>query len=313
MARPVNMQNREFWEAQQRNSWRYRLYYERLMELAISMFEWKNLPDSVDERFLELALYSDGHAVFFKDEELDQYLGLRAMIEGPMSVYNVPTRRRAYAANGYNNSLDETNSVIVYNNMVRTNTLPVVENYARRLWDIDCAIDTNAKAQKTPILVLADEKSRLTMKNLYMQYDGNMPFIYGYPDQFNANTLKAINTQAPYVADKLQALKTSLWNEVLTALGITNVSYQKKERMITDEVVRAQGGTIASRYSRLNARRQAADQINKMFGLNIEVNFRADFREADDDMMLKDETSGVNNVQITHGAEDAERERGGDE
>ena len=305
MARPFNQENREFWEAKNKNAWRYREYYERLMELAISMFEWKGLPESVDERFLELALYSDGHAIFFEDEEMG-YLGLRAMIGGPMSVYNVPTRRTAYASNGYHNELDEKNSVIVYNNMLRTNTLPLVEVYARRLWDLDCAIDVNAKAQKTPVLVIGNDTERLTLKQLYMQYDGNMPFIFGYKDQVDPSQLKVLKTDAPYVADKLQALKTALWNEVLTALGITNVSYQKKERMITDEVVRAQGGTIASRYSRLNARRQAAEMINKMFGLNIEVNFRADFREADDNIILKDDTTGVNNIKIQHGAEDAE-------
>lgn len=306
MARGLNQQNSEFWQALEGNTWKFRIYFERLMELAISMFEWKNLPDSVDPRFLELALFGDGSAVFFKDEELGDYLALRVMLGGPMSVYNIPTRRRAYASNGYGCDLTEKNSVIIWNNMVHTNTYPLVRNYAKRLWDLDCTVDVNAKAQKTPVLVLADDKSRLTLKNLYMQYEGNMPFIYGYPDQVNPKSLMAINTGAPYVADKIQALKTSLWNEVLTALGITNVSYQKKERMITDEVVRAQGGTIASRYPRLNARREAAEQINKMFGLNIEVDFRPDFREADDDVMLKDDTSGVNNVQMTHGAEDAQ-------
>jgi hypothetical protein len=306
LARIPNQQNREFWEAYENNSWKYRIYHERLMELAVSMFEWKGLPDTIDPRFLEIALFGDGSAVFFRDEELGDFLALRVMLGGPMTVYNIPTRRRAFASNGYNYDLDEKNSVIIWNNMVRTNTYPIVRNYAKRLWDLDCSIDVNAKAQKTPVLVLADDKSRLTMKQLYMQYDGNMPFIYGYPDQINPNSLKAISTQAPFVADKLQALKTGLWNEVLTALGITNVSYQKKERMITDEVVRAQGGTIASRYSRLNARREAADEINKMFHLNVSVDFRADFREADDDIMLKDDTSGINNVQMTHGAEDAE-------
>lgn len=307
-----NRDNKEFWEALDDNNWAYRLYFERLMELGISMFEWKNLPKSVDPRFLELVLFGDGAAVFFKDEGLVTeeepdagYLALRVMFGAPLTVYNIPTYRRAYASNSYQMQLNEKNSVIIWNNMLHTNTYPIVRKYAKRLWDLDCSIDVNAKAQKTPVLVLADNESRMTMKNLYMQYDGNMPFIYGYPDQVNPNSLKALNTQAPYVADKLQALKTSLWNEVLTALGITNVSYQKKERMITDEVVRAQGGTIASRYSRLNARREAAAQINDMFGLNIEVDFRADFREADDDMMLKDDTTGVNNVQITHGAEDA--------
>lgn len=302
--RPKRRNNREFWEAKVNNGIQFKIYYERLMELAISMFEWKNLPETVDERFLELVLYSDGNAVFFKDETVG-YLALRCAIGGPMSVYNVPTYRRAYAVNGYQNQLSEKNSVLIYNNMVRTNTLPLVEMYARRLWDLDRTIDVNCKAQKTPVLVVGTETERLTLKNLYMDYEGNEPFIFGYKDQVNPNSLKVLTTGAPYVADKLQALKTAIWNEGLTALGITNVSYQKKERMITDEVVRSQGGTLASRYSRLNARRQAAEQINNMFGLNIEVNFRPDFREADDDIMLSDETSGVNNVQISHSAEDA--------
>lgn len=298
MARPLNQENKEFWEAKNRNAWRYKEYYERLMELAISMFEWKNLPKEIDERFLELALYSDGHAVFFKDNELNQYLALRAMLGGPMSVYNIPTRRTAYASNGYNNVLDEKNSVIIYNNMLRTNTLPIVETYARRLWDLDCAIDVNAKAQKTPILIIGDDTQRLTLRNLYMQYDGNMPFIFGYKDQVDNKSVQVLKTDAPYVADKLQALKTALWNEILTALGITNVAYQKKERMIKDEVFRSQGGTIASRYSRLNARRYAAEQINEMFGLNISVDFRADFREYDREDMYEDDTSEEETVSI---------------
>ena len=54
--------------------------------------------------------------------------------------------------------------------------------------------------------------------------------------------------------------------------------------------MRSQGGTIASRYSRLNARRQACEQINKMFDLNIDVEYRQDFREADDEIMFAGDT-----------------------
>ena len=58
---------------------------------------------------------------------------------------------------------------------------------------------------------------------------------------------------------------------------ISNVNIVKKERLITDEVIRNQGGTVASRYSRLNSRKQACEQINKMFGLNIDVEYRGSF------------------------------------
>lgn len=283
--------NREFWEAATKNSWQFRIYYERLMELAISMFEWKNLPDSVDERFLELVLFAEGKAVFFKDDVMG-YLGLRVAANGPFDVYHVPIKRRAYAINGAMWELDQSDSVIIYNNLVRTNTKPLVEMYASRIWDLERTIDINAKAQKTPVLVTGTEHQALTLKNLYLKYEGNEPFIYGEDDKVQPNTLKVLSTGAPFVGNDLQKLKTGIWNECLTALGISNVSVQKKERLVTDEVLRAMGGTIASRYSRLNARRQACEKINKMFGLNMEVDFREDYREIDDENVLSGDTGG---------------------
>ena len=104
--------------------------------------------------------------------------------------------------------------------------------------------------------------------------------------ELNPKGLTVLKTDAPYVADKIYQLKTQIWNEALTYLGISNTNVTKKERMISDEVIRNQGGTIASRYSRLQARREAVDKINKMFGLEIEVNYREDYREADDEVMI---------------------------
>jgi hypothetical protein len=95
-----------------------------------------------------------------------------------------------------------------------------------------------------------------------------------------------LQTNAPYVADKLYQLKTQIWNEALTYLGISNLNVQKKERLVSDEVIRSMGGVIASRYSRLQARREACDAINRMFGLDISCDFRDDFREADDETMF---------------------------
>jgi hypothetical protein len=139
-------------------------------------------------------------------------------------------------------------------------------------------------------LIQCEENQRLTLKNVYQKYDGNEPVIFG-DKNLNPNALKVLQTGAPYVADKLYQLKTEIWNEALTYLGISNVNYQKKERMISDEVMRAQGGIVASRYSRLESRRQAVEEINKMFGLNIEVNYREDYREIDDEIVLRGDTS----------------------
>lgn len=267
----------QFWESAYMNNRTYLQYYNRLTELAISMFEWQNLPKTVDQRFLEMCLFGDGMCVFFQDEVLG-YLSLQCMIGGKLNVYRIPMERKAFATNGYQRNLDETNSVIIFNNYLHTNSLLDVEMFSKRLYNLDRAIDVNANAQKTPVLIQCDESQRLVMKNLYKQYDGNEPFIFGSKG-LDASGLKVLQTGAPYVADKLYELKTQIWNEALTYLGISNINVVKKERMITDEVTRNQGGTVASRYSRLESRRQACKQINEMFNLNIWVDYREDFQD----------------------------------
>lgn len=269
------------------NNLTYRQYLNRLTELAISMFEWKNLPDTVDARYLELHLFETGCMVYFKDEVIGD-LCLDCIVNGKLDVYGNPLLRRAYSGyNNYQKLLKYNNSVIIWNNYLHSNSILDVEMFARRLYNIDRIIDINANAQKTPVLVLGNEKQRLTLLNLYKEYDGNAPFIFG-DKNLDINALKALSTNAPYVCDKLYQLKTQIWNEALTYLGISNINIQKKERLITDEVTRNQGGTIASRYSRLETRRQAVEKINEMFGTNIEVNYREDFQQVDDNNQPED-------------------------
>lgn len=269
------------------NNLTYRQYLNRLTELAISMFEWKNLPKTVDERYLELHLFETGCMVYFKDEVIGD-LCLDCIVNGRLDVYGNPLLRRAYSGyNNYQKLLKYNNSVIIWNNYLHSNSILDVEMFARRLYNIDRIIDINANAQKTPVLVLGNEKQRLTLLNLYKEYDGNAPFIFG-DKNLDINALKALSTNAPYVCDKLYQLKTQIWNEALTYLGISNINIQKKERLITDEVTRNQGGTIASRYSRLETRRQAVEKINEMFGTNIEVNYREDFQQVGDDNQPED-------------------------
>lgn len=265
-----------------------RSYYEnkdRLTELAVSMFEWKNLPKTVNARYIEMCLFEKGKIVAFNDEVVG-FLMLPVTIRGNFDVYGEPILRRAYSSyNNYLKDLDNTNSVICYNNYMRKPSYQTVELYAQRLYEYDCAIDINAKAQKTPILLLCPEEQRLVLENLYKEYEGNSPVIKGEKG-LDRDSITAIVTGAPFVADNLYQLKMQIWNECLTALGISNINIQKKERLITDEVTRNQGGTMASRFSRLDMRKQFCEQVNDMFKLNIDVDYKEDLNplvEAKDD------------------------------
>ena len=243
------------------------------MELALNVFEWENLPPTVDERFLELTLYKYGYCLYFNDEVIGN-LALTCTIGGQLDVYSIPILRRAYAVNGYNKLCKSSDSVLIFNNYLHTPTQLTIELFSRRLYEIERAIDVNVKAQKTPTAILATEQQRLTMQNLYMQYDGNEPFIFG-DKNMDLNGIKSIKTDAPFVADKLQILKHQIWNEALTFCGIENSNADKKERLVSDEVGSNYGNIEAQRNVMLNARRQAVEKINRMFGTNINVKFRS--------------------------------------
>lgn len=263
------------WEAKKLNNDTFIDYFTRLQEICINMFEWSNLPETVDERFLELTLCEYGYAIYFNDEVIGDLVAT-SMIGGPLDVYRIPTRRTAYAVNGYQKNLTDKDSVLIFNNYLHTPSMLTIILYARRLYEIERTIDVNVKAQKTPVAILCDESQLFTMKNVYEKYDGNEPVIFGARN-LDMKGIQAMKTDAPFVADKLNILKRQIWNEAMTIFGVENANAEKKERLITDEVLSNLGGVQAQRYVMLNSRRQAVKKINKMFGTEIEVNFRQDF------------------------------------
>lgn len=262
------------WESAEMNNRSFNHYFYSLVELAIGSIKWNGLPDSIDERFLEMCLFYDGMSIFFRDDVLGE-LALQTMIGGKLDVYRVPKIRQAYAVNGYRKHLDEKDSVIIWNNITRTNSVEGVRMFARKLYEIDRAIDVNVKGQKTPLMIVCDENQRLTMKKLYQQYDGNEPFILGTPN-LDLKGIQVLQTGSPFLSDKLMLLKQQTWNEALDWLGIPSVTKEKKERLLTDEVSADMGSTVSFRNTRLMMRKQACENINKMFDLNISVEYRQD-------------------------------------
>ena len=278
------------------NNWTYLDYFYRLKEVAINMFEWKNLPDSIDPRFLELTLCDYGFAVYFNDEVMGN-LALTCMIGGKLDIYRIPTMRRAYANNGYKATLTNKDSVLIFNNYMHRPTIPTIQLFASRLSEIERTIDINVKAQKTPVLITGEENELLTMKNVYQKYDGNEPVIFGSKGM-SQKGITVLKTDAPFVAQSLNTLKHQIWNEAMTFFGVENSNTDKRERLITQEVASNLGVVEAQRYIMLNARRDAAKKINKMFGTNIEVYFRKDSLKNDYSFVAENATFDVTNQAL---------------
>ena len=264
--------NIQFDEAASLNNITYLDYYKRLRLLAISMFKWENLPDSMNERFLERTLYTFGLACFIYDDTLG-YLNLKCLPSSSLNVYEEATQYTAWSIN-YNKVFDRDDIILVRNNYDEIPTDTTIQLFARRLAEAERTIDVNIKAQKTPVFIRCTDKERLTMKNLYMQYDGNQPFIFGSKD-IDVNAIEVLKTDAPFVADKIMDYKKNLWSEAMSFLGINNVADEKNERLITDEVNANNQMIQVSAQTMLLTRKEACAAFNKKFGFDIDVHLRS--------------------------------------
>lgn len=282
------------------NNQTYIDYLDRLRLIATSLFTWDKLDDYAGygaSRFLEQSLYDEGRACFVQDKELG-YLALKVNPSDKLNVYNLPIKVMAWSI-GYNKQYKFDDIVYIMNNELQLPTVRTLQLMAYRLYETERTIDTNLIAQKTPILIEGDTKTILTLKNVYMQYSGNTPFIFGNKQFDISNKLNVLKTDAPYLIDKLENHKHNIWNEAMTFLGINNANTDKKERLITDEV--ESNNDLIKYYFNCfyKTRKKACDDINKKYGLDISIKLNDDVL----DLLNFNENDIIN---YDRGAEDGE-------
>lgn len=277
----------------QLNDITYSNYYYRLMLIARSLFKWNNLPNGIDEKWIERYLFSEGACLFFKDDKVG-FMVTKFGEQGKLNYYDEPTTVRAYATDFISvereNNVD---SVIIRNNDDMIPTFPTIQIYSAKLTNIERTMDNNILAQKMPFVITCTDKQRLSFKQAIKQRDENVPVIYG-DKNLDINDIKVLKTDTPIVFDKLQVQKMNVWNECLTFLGINNANTNKRERLITSEVNANDQMIQANEDVMLKARERACELINKMFGLNISVERRSGLKfEFPEDIDISD-TKGDN-------------------
>lgn len=247
-------------------------YDDRLHMLAVSLFTWDGLDEACGfgaSRFLEESLYRYGKACVVNDKELG-LMALNVTAAGKLNIYYLPTKVNAFST-GYNKIYDFDDVVYIMNNEIQKPTKDTLTLFAARLYETERTSDVNLQAQKTPILIEGDKNTLLTLKNVYMNYSGNMPVIYGNKRFDLSNKLNVLRTDAPYIVDKLEEHKHNLWNDCMTFLGINNANTSKKERLITSEV--EANDDLVNYYLNCfyKTRKKAADEIKEKYGIDVKV------------------------------------------
>lgn len=287
MQRPPWIENAKYFTSVTYSTW-----FNRLYNIAISRFEWLNLPDTCNEKFIEQVLFFNGFMVGYKDTALNSFLIMPCTNNSVLDIFGYPAKVNAYGYNGYmaqnltpytitlGQEMTKADAALLYANYSRCPDLPAVLYFARKLTKIDRTIDVNINVQKTPYIISCGENQRLTVANMFKQVDNFEPAIIT-TKFYGLNGEKPINVmdlKPPFVADKMQTLKRQVYQEALTYLGIEANTSEKAERQVTEELTANMGETESMRQSPLASRKQFCKEFNKIYGTNIDVKFRSDLQ-----------------------------------
>lgn len=287
MQRPPWIENAKYFTSVTYSTW-----FNRLYNIAISRFEWLNLPDTCNEKFIEQVLFFNGFMVGYKDTALNSFLIMPCTNNSVLDIFGYPAKVNAYGYNGYvaqnltpytitlGEEPTRADAALLYANYSRCPDLPAVLYFARKLTKIDRTIDVNINVQKTPYIISCGENQRLTVTNMFKQVDNFEPAIIT-TKFYGLNGEKPINVmdlKPPFVADKMQTLKRQVYQEALTYLGIEANTSEKAERQVTEELTANMGETESMRQSPLASRKQFCKEFNKIYGTNIDVKFRSDLQ-----------------------------------
>ena len=262
--------------AQMANNMTFSYYYYKLTLIARSLFKWENLPNNMDERWIEKYLFTSGKCIFYKDQVLG-FMVAGLSEQGGINCYGDPTTVWPVAENYVYSGeqlVNGENCYIIRNNDLMLPIFPTVRYYSFKLTNIDRAIDVNIEAQKTPTVVRCSDKQRLSLKNAINQRKDNEPVIWTADDSNIADMVSSLDLNPPMVFKDLQTQKHMILNEVFTDFGINNANMDKRERMVANEVEANNEQVKASEDVMLKVREEACKQINRIFGTNIKVSRR---------------------------------------
>lgn len=263
-----------FWQSGSWNARTFRMYRDWLCGIACNRIKWIGLPETCNERYLELALLREGVACIARHPKLKKFYSTRVMLSSPPNVYDDYTKFVSIGQNGWQFPASDKTGVIVWNNRERLPIINAIDLFARRLTLFDRIIDANLNAQRNPIIITGSQEQTNAITQMVKQVQGGEPVIAGFKGMENIN-IDALNLSVPFISENIEMVKEQVFQQFYTFIGIQNTP-RKAERMIEEEVSGFMEPIQMRKLDALTARREAADKLNEMFDLNIKVVWNSD-------------------------------------
>lgn len=244
------------------------IYKRQLMDMIMSRFRFR-LPDWWDYDYFVSNIFTKGYLIVGNTSA--GVIPQKGSISG-VNIWNRPLK--ATIINAVIGTFDYTIGVdcclvkIGYDYTECAQQL--VNHYAEMLASCDCSIDVNLmNTRVATVFECVDKAQEMTAKKMYDDISCGKPAVFikaGTGLSFYQNNVK--NT---YISDDIMLLKSKIYAEFLTKIGVNNANTDKRERLITDEVEANNAQMMLEVRTWLFNLNKSFAEVNKMFGLNCAV------------------------------------------
>ena len=251
----------------------YDMYYERLLNLALSQFTWDfskaRETTHLDRRYMEMKYLTNGSIAVGKPEGVDKVVGLPwIQTTGRFDIYGYPEKIALVDFSGRQHPTDDW--ILSYDNSSRVPLISKLKIFSRDLALLHVVYRQNLRQQMTPFLVSGPQKLTSTIENIFDAID-EAAYYVGVDSQFDKESLQVLQTGVEFKGLTFFEARRQLWADALAVLGIS-AETNKKERLIADEIdLNRQEDTIAMN-SRLMSRVELCKEMKERWDIEVTVN-----------------------------------------
>lgn len=276
----------------------YRYYVGLLLNRVVNLFDWYNLPETVDKQYLCSLLFLTGKATFFKKD--DKLYVADCAIGGELDEYYFP--KYAILANpvlGSKNLLIDTDCIVVYTSTadkINTNvrmsdngysatcpTYGLITKTAELLADCMSSINIAQKNTRASFVVTAPtDNVRVQMDMLLKRmYDGE-PYTTVTDSAFADNRVNVsplTTSTGNSVLRELRETQQYYLSQFYHAIGVDSNSNFKRERLTTAELDSESEPLQINIIDMINSVKEGIERVNKHYGTSIKVELNAQWRQ----------------------------------
>lgn len=278
----------------------YNYFCKTLTEKVLNMFNWKNLPSTCSERFLNLSVLLNGNCAMIKSPINGELNLVRGGLSDEIDIYDIGTAY-TYSNVKYSGTEKLTDIAICFNDQLHFNIRPLIARYANMLANADSSITIGMVNTRLTSLVSAstEQSQRQAQEVVNGLLNGEFSVLYDSALLGNITaSMLGDSSKNSTILETLVKVRENIYSQFCIEIGIPMVNHMKRAQLISDESDGVSELSQINISDMLEERKKFCDRCNELYGLDITVELNELWRTQENVSRETLESEGDKNAEI---------------